>query len=67
MNGFGAEPAARRGDEMRDNLINWASKGPAISILRLWLKHPFDVRVQIVLPKDSFKLLYYIGSIEIYQ
>jgi len=69
MNEFGAELAARRGEEMRDNEIDlpiWAIKGPALSILRLWLKCPFNIRTQIALPTDRFKHLYYIAFIDIY-
>jgi hypothetical protein len=52
---------------MRINLPIWASKGPVISILRLWLKHPFNIHAQIALPIDRFKHLYYIVFIDIYM
>jgi hypothetical protein len=69
MNEFGAELAARRGEEMRDNEIDFTDLGNQRSRafhIRLWLKRPFDIRTQIALPTDRFKHLYYIAFIDIY-
>jgi hypothetical protein len=57
MNGLGAEPAARRGEEMRDNeneLPIWESKCHATSILRLWLNQPLNVCALITPPTHEF-------------
>jgi hypothetical protein len=58
-------------EEMRDGENQLADLGDAkysvISLLRLWLKHPFDIHAQIALPTDSFRHSYYIASINIYQ
>jgi hypothetical protein len=66
MNGFGAEPAARRGEEMRDlnehDLPIWACERPR----DFQLKRTFNIRAQIVFPTDRLMHLYYIEFVDIY-